>query len=372
MVNRLEVSQPEIDVAVIGAGVIGLAVGRAFALQGREVMIFESEPSIGMHTSSRNSEVIHSGIYYKPGSLKAKLCVEGKEQIYEYCDSHAISHNKIGKVVVASSEAEVTKLEKLKEQGEVNGVIDLEWLTEEDIKQIEPLVHGVLGLWSPSTGIIDSDAFLKSLQHEAEEHQAWIIPSTPVLGGEILEEKKLLKIGGREPVTVSSKVVVNAAGLYAPQVARSISGVPSDKIPQSYLTKGHYFMLSGKSPFSYLVYPLPEKGGLGIHATINLAGKTRFGPDVTSIDSVDYSFDETLSEKFYQIIRSYYPALQDGQLYPGYTGIRPKIGSPDEVQDFLIQGPHEHGIEGLVNLFGIESPGLTASLAIAEYVVSMI
>jgi L-2-hydroxyglutarate oxidase LhgO len=357
----------ELDAVVIGGGVIGLAVARALALQGRAVTLLESESRLGQHTSSRNSEVIHAGIYYPPGSLKARLCVAGKELLYAYAAEHDVAHRRLGKIIVASREDEVPALEKIRQGAEQCGVNDLEWLDGKDVAALEPAVTAVRGLLSPSTGIIDSHAFMSALRKDAVEHGAELVTSSPVLGGRVLDAGGFeLEIGGAEPTTATCRTLVNAAGLWAQNVARSIQGVPASSIPGQYFAKGHYFTLNGKSPFNHLVYPVPVPGGLGVHVTLDLAGQARFGPDVSWINGVDYSFEAGREGRFYQAIRAYFPALSDGALAPGHTGIRAKLaGAGAPASDFVIQGEREHGVPGLVNLYGIESPGLTAALAIA-------
>ncbi len=361
----------EVDVVVLGGGVIGMAIARALALEEREVVLLEAEPAFGTHTSSRNSEVIHAGIYYPTGSLKAKLCVDGKVALYEYCRERAIPHRRIGKLIVATSD-QLGALERIHAQASANGVDDLEWLDAKQIRNLEPAVVAEAGLLSPSTGIIDSHEFLASLRRDAEQAGAVVVLASPVLDGRVSKNGVQLAVGGAEPAELHCKNLVNAAGLFAQQVAQSLQGMPEHLIPDSYFAKGHYFTMTGKVPFRHLVYPVPEPGGLGVHVTLDMAGAARFGPDVSWIRHVDYSFDESRAEAFYRAIRTYYPALVPGTLNPGYTGIRPKIvpeGSP--AADFVLQGPETHGLP-LVNLFGIESPGLTAALAIAERVVTML
>lgn len=358
-----------IDCAVIGAGVIGLAVARELALAGREVIILEAAEAIGTETSSRNSEVIHAGIYYPTGSLKAQLCVEGKWALYDYCASHGVAHRRLGKILVATQEAEIATLQKYQALAVSNGVTDLQWLDAREVAELEPAITAVAGLLSPSTGIIDSHGYMLALQGDAEAHGAMIAFHSPVRGGNVTDAGVVLEVGGAQPMSLRCASVVNSAGLHAPRVARSISGVAPASVPKEYFAKGHYFTLSTRSPFSRLIYPMPTPGTLGTHVTLDLAGQARFGPDIDWIDDVDYSFDARRAAQFYASVRQYYPALADGQLQPGYTGIRPKISAPGApAADFVIQGPREHGVPGLVNLFGIESPGLTASLAIARRV----
>jgi len=358
----------EFDTLIIGGGVVGMAVARALARAGREVVLLEAESTFGAHTSSRNSEVIHAGIYYPRGSLKATLCVAGKHALYDYCAERGIPHQRIGKVIVACNETQRQELEQIKQRAHANGVEDLEWLDIQQLRELEPAVVAAAGLFSPSTGIIDSHELLQSFRQEAEAAGAIIVPSSPVLGGKVTDRGISISVAGAEPTEVHCRAVINAAGLFAPRVAESIEGVPRESIPSAYFAKGHYYMLAGRSPFRHLVYPVPEPGGLGIHVTLDMAGATRFGPDVAWIDGVDYNFDATSAHKFYPAIRSYFPALEAGALLEGYTGIRPKISGPGQAAaDFVVQGPDVHGLP-LVNLYGIESPGLTASLALADLV----
>jgi L-2-hydroxyglutarate oxidase LhgO len=358
-----------LDVAVVGGGVIGLAVARALALAGREVMVLESEPSVGLHTSSRNSEVIHAGIYYPTGSKKARLCVAGKVALYDYAEQSDVPHKRVSKIIVATRDEEIPTLEKLKAQAEANGVGDLIWLDQADVRALEPAVVCVRGLLSPSTGIIDSHGFMSALRRDATREGATVLVSTPVLAGRLRDDGIELSIGGADPATVLCAGVINAAGLWAQAIAGSIEGLPKPTIPGSWFAKGHYFTLAGRSPFSRLVYPVPVPGGLGVHVTLDLAGKARFGPDVSWVDGIDYAFDEGRAAAFYPAIRNYFPSIAAGSLEPGYTGIRPKLGpASSPAHDFVVQGPAEHGIAGLVNLYGIESPGLTAALALADEV----
>jgi len=359
----------KVDCVVIGAGVVGLAVARELALSGHEVIVLEAAEAIGTHTSSRNSEVIHAGLYYPKGSLKARLCVEGKHLLYEYCREHGVPHERIGKIVVASDESEIDAVKSYVAKAQANGVNDLIWLTKPELREMEPEVRCVAGFLSPSTGIIDSHALMLALQGDAENQGASIVFHSPVASGELREDGILLNVGGKEPMSLLCNTVVNSAGLFAQDVARSIQGIPPDSIPPQYFAKAHYYTLSGRSPFRKLVYPVATQAHLGVHVTLDPGGQARFGPDVCWIDSVDYSFDESRESLFYEAIRKYYPALKDGALQPGYTGIRPKISGPKEAAaDFMIQGVRDHGVSGLVNLYGIESPGLTASMAIARCV----
>jgi len=361
----------ELDVVVIGGGVVGLAVARQLSLAGREVTLLEAEAQLGMHTSSRNSEVIHAGIYYPPGSLKARVCVRGKELLYRYCKAEDVSHRRLGKIIVATRDEELSVLEGLSLQARENGVQDLEWLDAAQIHALEPEIQGVRGLLSPSTGIIDSHALMSALRRDAERAGAHVMVESPVLGGEVTSNGLELRVGGHEPSVVKCRGVVNSAGLFAERVARSISGIPGESIPAHHFAKGHYFVLTGKSPFQRLVYPVPVPGGLGVHVTLDLAGQARFGPDVCWIDGIDYTFDEQREAAFDRAIRNYFPAHVAGSLAPGYTGIRPKLSaSGAAARDFVVQGSAEHGVPGLVNLYGIESPGLTSALALAELVLA--
>lgn len=362
-----------VDVAVIGAGVVGLSIARALALAGRSVLILEAESTFGSHTSSRNSEVIHAGIYYPTHSKKALTCVRGKTLLYAYCRDNDVPHRRLGKLIVASSEGEVPALERLKEQAEANGVVDLEWLDARQIAELEPAVRAMSGLFSPSSGIVDSHSVMTAFLRDARQAGAELVVASPIVSGEVRDDGIELVVGGAEPTSIVCETVVNSAGLFAARVARTIRGVPEHSIPGTYYAKGHYFTMSGRPPFKHLVYPIPAPGGLGVHVTLDLAGQARFGPDVSWIEGVDYGFDESRAASFYAAVRAYYPALEDGQLQPGYTGIRPKLGpAGSPAHDFVLQGPKDHGVPGLVQLFGIESPGLTSSLALAEDVKALV
>ncbi|MGF1626597.1 MAG: NAD(P)/FAD-dependent oxidoreductase [Alphaproteobacteria bacterium] len=358
-----------VDVVVIGAGVVGLAVARALALAGREVMVIEREHAIGTGTSSRNSEVIHAGIYYRAGSLMARHCVAGKHALYAYCAERGIPHRRCGKLIVATAAEEVATLAQIKLRAEANGVDDMALLSAAEACALEPNLSCHGALLSPSTGILDSHAFMLSLQGDAEAAGAAVAFLSPLERAEASDSGFRLVVGGADPMALACRLLVNSAGLKAPAVARAIDRMPPDRVPTPFYAKGSYFTLAGRSPFSRLIYPVPVAGGLGTHSTVDLAGQARFGPDVEWVDRVDYAIDPDRSRSFYAAIRRYWPALPDGALQPGYTGIRPKIVPPAvAVQDFQIQGPADHGLVGLVNLFGIESPGLTASLAIADHV----
>ena len=363
----------EIDTAVIGAGVVGLAVARALALDGREVVVLEAESAIGTATSSRNSEVIHAGIYYAPGSLKARLCVRGKELLYAYCDAHGVPYRRCGKLIVATSNEQLGEMQAIREKAAANGVHDLRVLSRGEALGREPALDCVAALESPSTGVIDSHALMLSLQGDAEAHGAMLALRSPVTGGRIAGDGIELDVAGDEPMRLKARRVVNSAGLHAQALARALQGFPPGQVPPAHYAKGNYYALAGRSPFSRLIYPIPEAHGLGVHLTLDLGGQARFGPDVEWVERLDYGVDPRRAECFYGAIRAYWPALPDGALSPAYAGIRPKLHGPGEAaRDFMIQGPAEHGIPGLVNLFGIESPGLTASLAIGEWVAGLL
>ena len=362
-----------VECAVIGAGVVGLAIARRLATDGREVVVLEAETAFGTHTSARNSEVIHAGIYYATGSLKARLCVSGRKALYRYCAERGVGHKRIGKVIVACDESELAGLRKYREQAETNGVDDLEPLDRRALAALEPEVRCVAGFLSPSTGIVDSHGLMLAYLGDAESAGASLALGSPVVSGRVEAGGIVLEVGGAEPMTIACGAVVNCAGLGAQAVARSIAGIPAGTIPPSYYAIGHYYTLSGTAPFRRLVYPVARQDWLGVHVTIDLGGQVKFGPDFTWIDRVDYRFDASREAAFYGAIRRYYPGLRDGALQPGYTGIRPKTTGPGEpAQDFTILGPRDHGVAGLVNLFGIESPGLTSSLAIADHVARLL
>ncbi len=358
-----------VDAIVIGAGVVGLAVARALALAGRDVIVLEGADGIGTETSSRNSEVIHAGIYYPAGSLKAQLCIAGRQALYRYCNEHGVPHRRCGKLLVATAEKQLPKLAAIKAQADANGVTDLAPLTVAEARALEPELRCVAAYFSPSTGVIDSHAFMLALQGDAESRGAMIAFQSPVRGGAVRGGGIELDVGGEAPLRVLARSVANCAGLHAQKLAAALAGFPPAHVPPTYYAKGNYYSLIGKSPFSRLVYPMPNEAGLGVHITIDLGGQARFGPDVEWIDRIDYDVDPRRADSFYGAIREYWPALRDGQLAPGYSGIRPKLVGPNApAADFVIAGPRDHGVSGLVNLFGIESPGLTAALAIGDYV----
>jgi L-2-hydroxyglutarate oxidase LhgO len=360
------------DVVVIGAGVVGLAIARGLALAGRQVIVIEANELIGSGISSRSSEVIHAGIYYRTGSRKARLCAAGREMLYRFCAERGIPHRRCGKLIVAGGKNQVSRLHELKERAYANGVRDLELLSPFEITQLEPAVRGTAALLSPSSGIIDSHALMRALQGDTETHGGLIALSSRLLSGRVRPDGIMLRVGGPEEFEFKADLVVNSAGLDAQAVSRSIDGLPSDQIPPRRLAKGSYYVLNREAPFRRLVYPVPEPGGLGIHATLDLGGQVRFGPDVQWIDAPDYSVTEADASRFYPAVRSYWPELEDGDLTPGYAGIRPKIVGPGEPEgDFLVHGPEDHLGAKVIALYGIESPGLTASLAIAEEIVRL-
>ena len=362
-----------VEAVVIGAGVVGLAVARSLALAGRETLILEAGDSFGAEISSRNSEVIHAGLYYPTGSLKARLCLAGRDRLYDYCVSHGIAHKRLGKLIVASEPAQIAVLKSIQDLAVANGVDDLEWLGANAVDALEPALYATAALLSPSTGIVDSHGLMLSFLGEAESRGAALALKSPVRGGTIADDGFLLDVGGPDPMQLHCRYLVNAAGLGAQQFAHSLAGFNAALVPALHLAKGNYFVLAARAPFERLIYPVPEGGGLGVHLTLDLAGRARFGPDVEWVDQLDYRVDPARSAVFYAAIRRYWPGLPDAALLPGYAGIRPKIHGPgSSAADFLVQGRSRHGIKGLVNLFGIESPGLTASLALADLVASEI
>jgi len=368
---------PDIDCLVVGAGVIGLAAARALAMAGRDVVVVERETGIGQGISSRNSEVIHAGIYYPQGSLKAQLCVAGRQRLYDFCAGHHVPHARCGKIIVAASEDQHEMVLGIMSRAHGNGATDVRLIDRAEMKAMEPEIEGVIGLHSPSTGIVDSHAFMLALQGEAAEHGVSFAFATPLLGARAEADGLVVLLGGNDVCTLRVRTLVLAAGLASPRLARTIDGISEPSIPSPHFAKGSYFSLARRSPFSRLVYPVPEPGGLGTHLTIDLAGRARFGPDVEWLaaqndQAVDFSVDPGRAEKFYAAIRRYWPGLRDGELNPDYAGVRPKIsarGAPDA--DFLLQDEAAHGVRGLIALYGIESPGLTSALAIAERVVQL-
>ncbi len=351
----------------------GWRAARALAQAGREFVIVEAGGAIGAGISSRSSEVIHAGLYYPAGSLKARLCVAGRRALYDYCVERGIPHRRYGKLVVATTAAQEPALQRIEAAAKANGVDDVRPLTRREALALEPALHCTAALLSPSTGIVDSHALMQSLQGDAESCGAVLALRSPLHGARVRDDGIELDIGA-EPMQLLARSLVNAAGLDAPRVASQIDGLLGEHVPRARLAKGSYFTLSGgRAPFSRLVYPLPDEAGLGVHLTLDLAGQPRFGPDVEWIDAIDYTVDARRGDAFAAAIRKWWPALPDGALQPAYAGIRPKIVGPGEpAADFVIQGPRTHGVRGLVNLFGIESPGLTASLAIADEVLRML
>jgi L-2-hydroxyglutarate oxidase LhgO len=351
-----------VESIVVGAGVVGLAVARRLAMSGREVLVLEAETAIGTGVSSRNSCVIHAGIYYAQDSVKARVCVAGKHALYQLCASHGVSHRRVGKLIVATDAAQLPALDALRDRAVANGVRDLRRLDAHEARALEPEVRCAGALLSPSTGIVDVHEFM-------EANGAALALATPVLGGAVESGRIVLETGGTESMTLSCDLLVNSAGLGAQALAASLKGLPAQSVPPLHLAKGNYFALARRSPFSRLIYPMPDGAWLGVHATLDLGGRCRFGPDLHWVDTLDYDVDDHALPDFYASVRRWWPGLPDGSLQPDYTGIRPKIYGPGEAAaDFRISGPADHGIPGLVNLYGIESPGLTASLAIAEEV----
>lgn len=361
---RLKVAE-QCDVVVIGAGVVGLSVARALAMAGRDVIVLERHNIIGFETSSRNSEVIHAGIYYPPGSVKAELCVRGKNLLYDYCEKHHVPFHRIGKIIVATRKNQFGVLREYQRLARINGAGKLFWLESSDVERLEPALRCVAGIFSPTTGIIDSHAFMLSLQGELEAHGGVVSLATNVSDLRLDGGQLMIRCGD---FALSAAVVVNAAGLEAPKLVQNF-GVGH----HAYYAKGHYYALSGPSPFDHLVYPIAQTGGLGVHVTLDLSGQAKFGPDVCWVDEPNYDFDSANFGQFLTAIREYYPDLAADRLHPSYTGIRPKLAPAEgPATDFVIEGPAEHEVEGLVNLLGIESPGLTASLAIAERVCEIV
>ncbi len=371
----------KLDVAVIGAGVIGLAVARQLALSGREVVILERQDAFGTETSSRNSEVIHAGIYYPTGSLKARFCVAGRRALYDYCRNHGVAHARCGKLIAAVTAEEETGLAALKARAEANGVTSLRHLTGAQARALEPELNCAAALLSPETGIVDSHGLMLAYLGDGEDHGAAIAYNSPVERGKIREDGIELAVGGPASLRLLCKTVINCAGLWATETAAALDGFPREKVPPLYYAKGSYFSYQGKNPFSHLIYPMPPKGFLGVHGTMDLAGQLRFGPDLEWVDHLDYDVDPARGAGIYGSVRQYWPGLPDDSLIPAYAGIRPKLHGPHQgagvgrkqkgsadFADFQIQDARDHGCPGLVNLFGIESPGLTSSLAIAEAV----
>ena len=379
----------QVDTVVIGAGVVGLAVARALALSGREVMVIEKEVAVGQGVSSRNSEVVHGGLYYPTGSLKAKLCVRGKELLYAYCAERGLPYQQCGKLIVATDASQMEKLAKIEAQAAANGV-PVQRLSSAQAKAIEPELECLAALRSPTTGIVSAHDLMTALQGDLENAGGMVALATQVesvrffkgnqaLSGVFIAQSAMESGANAEQIELGFHHLINTTGLYAPLLARRFEGLQSEHIPPAHFAKGNYYSLAGKAPFKHLIYPIPEAAGLGVHLTLDLGGQAKFGPDVQwlegidSPDHIDYSVDPRRADGFYAEVRKYWPGLRDGQLTPSYSGVRPKITAPHEAAaDFVIQGQATHGVRGLVNLFGIESPGLTSCMAIGEEVAEMI
>lgn len=362
----------QVDAVVIGAGVVGLAAARALAMRGLETIVLEQADAIGTATSSRNSEVVHAGIYYASDSLKARLCVQGRDALYAFCESHGVAHRRCGKLIVAQGAAQLAKLDGIERQAASNGVTDLRRLSGNEARELEPALRADAALLSPSTGIVDSHGLMLALQGDLEAAGGAVALLSPAVAVHTGKDEHVLDVGGASPMELSTRILVNAAGLWAPAVASRIAGLATRHVPAGRFAKGNYFSLSARAPFSRLIYPIPDEAGLGVHLTLDLAGQARFGPDVEWLpiaqpEAIDYRVDASRADGFGEAIRAYWPGLPAGALQPAYSGVRPKL---DGVTDFVIQGPETHGLGGLVNLFGIESPGLTACLAIAGEVLT--
>jgi L-2-hydroxyglutarate oxidase LhgO len=357
------------QVLVVGAGIVGLAIARAAALAGHEVIVAEAADAIGTGTSSRNSEVIHAGLYYPTGTLRAVHCVRGRRMLYEFCASHGVPHRKCGKLVVATDDAEAARLEAILKQAQINGVEGVGLIDGAAARRLEPALGCVAAMVSPETGIIDSHRYMLALRGDLEDHGGAIALNTPIKRLVREGEGWAVHFGGADPQSIRVDAVVNAAGLGAQKLARATEGYPPERVPRLFLGKGSYFSCTGRAAFSRLVYPVPIPGGLGVHVTLDMAGRIRFGPDVEWVDEENYDVDPSRADAFYSRIRDYWPALPQGALVPDYSGIRPKITGPGEPQaDFMIDAPEGHGVPGLVQLFGIESPGLTSALSLGELV----
>jgi len=370
-----------VDCVVVGAGVVGIAIARQLALQGREVWVLEAASEIGSETSSRNSEVIHAGIYYPQDSLKARLCVSGRRKLYSYCEQMGVPHKRCGKLIVATNEQQVETLEAILKKGQANGVEGLEIISQPQLLALEPQLNALAAIWSPETGIIDSHQLMVQLQADAEAAGAQFVFNSPVVSGEVNASGEVnvsgersdtdieLLVGQNEPFKLTVQCLVNSAGLNAVELLKNIKHFPEEHIPRFFMAKGNYFSLPRKAPFNHLIYPVPEEGGLGVHLTLDMAGQARFGPDVEWIKKKYYPVDSTRMSGFEGAIQHYWPAIPQGELQPAYAGIRPKLSGPGEpAADFMIQDETVHGVKGLINLMGIESPGLTSCLALAEEV----
>jgi L-2-hydroxyglutarate oxidase LhgO len=361
-----------IDCVVVGAGVVGLAVAREMALKGREVLVLEAASAIGTGISSRNSEVIHAGVYYEHYSLKARLCVQGKSLLYQYCLDRQINHKRCGKLIVATQAGQVAQLQAIKDKASRNGVTDLVLLPSEEARSLEPALFCEAALFSPSTGIIDVHGLMLALRGDLENAGGVIAFNSPLVHATCAAKE--IQLTTKDETKLIARTVINSTGLAAPSLAKEFIGLDESYIPQDYYAKGNYFTLKGKAPFSHLIYPLPSTAGLGVHLTLDLGGQAKFGPDVEWVESPDdLTVNPKRGEDFYAEVRKFWPALKDHSLQPGYAGIRPKINDRHQTpKDFCIQGPLQHGVPGLVNLFGIESPGLTSCLAIGDYVSSIV
>lgn len=362
-----------VDCVVVGAGVVGLAIARQLALAGRDVLILERHAAFGTETSARNSEVIHAGLHYAAGSLKARTCVRGKALLYQYCERQGIPYHRCGKLIVATDTGQIADLQRIAKGATRNGVDDLVWLDRPAALALEPELDCAAALLSPSTGIVDSHSLMLALLGDAERHGATLALQSPVQRISITRDGLCLECGETGDTQMLARLVINAAGLGAVALARHIEGLSTTHVPQAFLAKGSYYSLAGPAPFTHLVYPVPVPGGLGVHLTLDLGGQARFGPDVEWVESIDYAVDPSRSAGFHAEIRKYWPNVAAARLAPAYSGMRPKISGPGQpAADFRIDGPQNHGVAGLVNLFGIESPGLTASLAIAEHVAGLV
>lgn len=360
------------DCVVIGGGVVGLACAREMARAGMEVVIIEAEGAIGLHTSSRNSSCIHAGLNYVPGSLKARLVLRGKDLLYRFCPEHGVAHKRCGKLVVAVDEAGAVNLPKLKANAETNGLTDLEFLEPAQVREMEPELAFHSVLYSPSSGIIDTHELMLALLADAQSHGAVLALNSPVTGGRVTGDGIAVDVGGAEAMTLKCRICINAAAFGAQKIAAAMDGVPPETVPGQVLQKGVYFVAASKRPFTHLIYPLPGEHGVAVHVSLDVSGEVRFGPNTLPADGIDYSVDESLAPFFYQAARRFWPGIEDGDLVPGWAGVRPKTSTKRaSLNDFIIQDASVHGVDGLVNLFGIESPGMTSSMAIAEHVRSL-
>ena len=361
-----------VDCIVIGAGVVGIAAARALALRGREVLVLEAADRFGTGISSRSSEVIHAGIYYPKGSLKARLCAAGRDRLYEYCPPAGVEHRRCGKLIVATTPEQVDELRAIQQTSLGNGVA-LDWLSAAQARELEPALHCHAALFSPLTGIIDSHGYMLALLGEAERHGATFAYGSRVTQLRADAGGLLVSVNQDSEPLVRARAVINAAGLHATEVARNVVGLAARHVPRVYRARGHYFSLSGRAPFEHLIYPIPIPGGLGVHLTLDITGRARFGPDVEWVEHIDFEVSWSRAASFYESVRRFWPALADDQLVPAYAGIRPNLSGPGaKAVDFMVQGSDVHGIAGLINLFGIDSPGLTASLPLAEHLADLL